>query len=218
MKLHSETDTVIKRILPYLRRRGYDIEKDIDFETSTKHPERYTKGYVDLLVTCGQAKPIFLIEAKRTNKTLNAKDTKQAIDYGTAQKVQFVVVTNGHDIRCFNAKSGAPLKWDGRLIEKIPTRDQLKHVVQALKTNSAATDIPLGTDRSLPYRPGLPVKQLNALFSRCHNAIRKIEKNEEHAFDDFSKLLFLKLLEEKADTAPSFKLPYACLSKSAGPG
>jgi type I restriction enzyme M protein len=90
MKLHSKTDTVIKRILPYLRRRGYDTEHDIDFETPTKtptkHPERYSRGYVDLLVTCRQAKSIFLIEAKRTNKTLNAKDTKQAIDYGLAQK------------------------------------------------------------------------------------------------------------------------------------
>jgi type I restriction enzyme M protein len=110
MKLHSETDTVIKRILPYLRRRGYDTEHDIDFETPTKHPERYSRGYVDLLVTCGQAKPIFLIEANRTNKTLNAKDTKQAIDYGLAQKVQFVVVTNGRDIRAFNAKTGQPIK------------------------------------------------------------------------------------------------------------
>jgi type I restriction enzyme M protein len=113
MKLHSETDTVIKRILPYLRCRGYDTEHDIDFETPTKHPERYSRGYVDLLVTCGQAKPIFLIEAKRTNKTLNAKDTKQAIDYGDyglAQKVQFAVVTNGCDIRAFNAKTGQPIE------------------------------------------------------------------------------------------------------------
>ena len=46
MPIHSETDTVVKRILPYLRRRGYDPETDIDFETATKHPERYTKGYM----------------------------------------------------------------------------------------------------------------------------------------------------------------------------
>lgn len=209
MNLHSETDTVVKRIIPYLSRRGYDIDNDIDFETKTKHPERYTNGYVDLLVTCGQAKPIFLIEAKRANKTLNDKDTKQALDYGKAQKAQFVIVTNGRDIRAFNAHTGQPIKWDGRLIEKIPTRDQLKIVQRTLKANPSATDISLGMDASLPYRPGLPLKQLNALFSRCHNVIRKIEKNEEHAFDDFSKLLFLKLLEEKADATPSFSVPYS---------
>ena len=46
----SETDTVVKRILPYLRRREYDPETDLDFEAATKHPERYTKGYIDLLI------------------------------------------------------------------------------------------------------------------------------------------------------------------------
>ena len=70
------------------------------------------------------------------------------------------------------------------------------------------TDLPLAADTTLPFRPGLPVKQLNTLFARCHNAIRNIEKDEEHAFGDFSKLLFLKLLEEKAES-PEFALPYS---------
>ena len=78
----------------------------------------------------------------------------------------------------------------------------------SLKADPNTTNVPLGTDKSLPFRPGLPLKQLNALFKRCHDVIRKIEKNEEHAFDDFSKLLFLKLLEEKEDIA-DFKLPYS---------
>jgi type I restriction enzyme M protein len=48
--IRTETETVIKKILPYLRRRGYDIEIDLDFETGVHTPERYTKGYVDILV------------------------------------------------------------------------------------------------------------------------------------------------------------------------
>ena len=31
--LRTETETVVKKILPYLERRGYDIVKDLDFET-----------------------------------------------------------------------------------------------------------------------------------------------------------------------------------------
>ncbi|HCP80518.1 MAG TPA: type I restriction endonuclease subunit M [Octadecabacter sp.] len=209
MAIHSETDTVIKRILPYLVRRGYDVERDIDFETATKHPERYSKGYVDLLVTGGKSKPQFLIEAKRSSKSLTAKDAKQAIDYGTANKVPFVIVTNGRDIRAYNTKNKQPIRWDGQLTEKIPNKDQLPVVMRALNANADATDLPLGAGKSsLPFRPGLPLKQLNALFARCHSAIRKIEKNEETAFDDFSRLLFLKLLEEKSDTS-DFELPYS---------
>lgn len=209
MAMHSETDTVIKRILPYLTRRGYDVSSDIDFETATKHPERYTNGYVDLLITCGKRKPQFLIEAKRSSKNLTAKDAKQAIDYGRANAVPFVIVTNGRDIRAYNTMTGEPIRWDGSLTEKIPNKDQLPQVLRALKANPNATNLPLGQGASsLPFRPGLPLKQLNALFARCHSAIRKIEKNEETAFDDFSKLLFLKLLEEKSDTS-DFELPYS---------
>ncbi len=209
--IKTETETVIKKVLPYLRRRGYDAEKDIDFETATKTTDRYSKGYVDLLITCGKAKPQFLIEAKRTSKKLTAADRDQALSYGRSPsiKVPFVVVTNGAEVQCFNTANGKPIRWSGKLIEKIPTRDQLPSVISALKADKDATDIALATDASLPFRPGLPLKQLNALFARCHNAIRKIEKNEENAFSDFSKLLFLKLLEEKADRSDGFELPYS---------
>jgi type I restriction enzyme M protein len=182
MAIHSETDTVVKRILPYLSRRGYDIEKDIDFEPPTKHPEKYSKGYIDLLVTCGNPRPVFLIEAKRTSRVLNAKDAKQAIDYGVAQKVPFVIVTNGHDIRAYNVKTKTPIRWDDRLTQKIPSKDQLRTVRNTLRANPDATAVPLGSDRSLPFRPGLPLKQLNGLFARCHNTITQDRKKRGVCF------------------------------------
>jgi type I restriction enzyme M protein len=207
--IRTETETVIKRILPYLRRRGYDPETDIDFETPVRNLDRYSKGYVDLLVTCGKATPHFVIEAKRNGKRLTSTDAKQARNYGASVKAPFVVVTNGMVVQVFNTETGEPLKWNGRLADKVPSRDQVDVVVKFLRTRKDASDVPLGTgDESLPFRPSLPLKQLNDLFARCHNKIRNIEKNEEHAFADFSKLLFLKLLEEKAD-AGDFSLPYS---------
>lgn len=208
MNIATETETVVKKILPYLVRRGYDIGKDLDFETAVKTTDRYGKGYVDILVTCGKTKPIFLIEAKRLAKKLTLKDRDQAVEYATPLGCPFVVVSNGSQIQCFNSKNHRPICWNGKLSERIPTKVQLPAVVRALKSNRETTDIPLENDAGLPFRPGLPLKQLNALFARCHNAIRKIEKDEEHAFSDFAKLLFLKLLEEKADTS-AFTLPYS---------
>lgn len=32
--INTETETVIKKILPYMKRRGYNIEQDFDFETA----------------------------------------------------------------------------------------------------------------------------------------------------------------------------------------
>ncbi|WP_373525558.1 N-6 DNA methylase [Nostoc sp.] len=206
--IKTETETVIKKILPYLRRREYDIEKDFDFETPVRTENRYNLGYADILVTLGKSKPIFVIEAKRTSHKLTDKDRDQAIEYGKGLGVLFVVVTNGKDIQCFNVANKELIKWNGKLTEKIPTKSQLIKVINILKTNKAETNITLADDKTLPFRPGLPLKQLNSLFSRCHNAIRKIEKDEDNAFADFSKLLFLKLLEEKADSS-DFVLPYS---------
>lgn len=68
--------------------------------------------------------------------------------------------------------------------------------------------MPLGGDTSLPFKPGPPLRQLNRIFAKCHTWIRNIEKREDDAFADFSKILFLKLLEEKAD-AEGVQLPYS---------
>ena len=48
--IKSETETVIKKILPYLNRRGYDTVKDFDFETMSTLTDSYSKGFVDILV------------------------------------------------------------------------------------------------------------------------------------------------------------------------
>ncbi|MDQ2803905.1 MAG: type I restriction enzyme HsdR N-terminal domain-containing protein [Pseudomonadota bacterium] len=175
-------------MIPYLTRRGYDITTDIDFEAPAKREERQSLGYVDLLINLGKSTPTFLIEAKRASKRLSEKDKKQTLSYGKSYKVPFVVVTNGADIQCFNTFNGDLIRWDGKSAEKIPTRDQLKSVVAALKKDKTSVLVPLGTDQSLPFRPGLSPKQLNALFYRCHSDIRRIEKSEDRAFQDFSKI------------------------------
>ncbi|WP_330178100.1 N-6 DNA methylase [Candidatus Vondammii sp. HM_W22] len=92
---------------------------------------------------------------------------------------------------------------------KSPLKEQLKKVISTLKKNPQKTVINISKDESLPFRPGLALRQLNALFYKCHSAIRTIEKSEESAFSDFSKLLFLKLLEEKEDLESDFDLPYS---------
>ena len=206
--IRTETETVIKRILPYLRRREYNIEADLDFETSVQNKDRQTQGYADILVLCGQSKPQFVIEAKKSSHRLTVKDRDQAVAYGKELGVFFVVVTNGTDIHCYNVANKNTILWNGKTTQKIPTRAQLNKAIASFKANKETVEIYLTDEQSLPFRPGLHLKQLNSLFSRCHNTIRKIEKDEDNAFADFSKLLFLKLLEEKSDSS-DFTLPYS---------
>lgn len=211
MALRTETETVIKKILPYLERRGYDVIKDLDFETPLTLTDSYSKGFVDVLVTLGKKTPFFLIEAKRITKRLTEKDRDQAIKYAKSKDINvlFVVVTNGIDIQCYNVKNKQRILWDGKDLQKIPSKEQVLNVVKILKANPDTTNISISNDNSLPYRQGLPLRQLNALFYKGHSSIRKIEKDEESAFSDFSKLLFLRLLEEKNDTDLDFSLPYS---------
>lgn len=210
MRSISETETVVKRILPYLRRRGYDDGSDLEYETGAAFADRYGKGYVDILVTCGKPRPQFLVEAKRLSRSIGQKDEKQALEYGQAFKVPFVVVTNGMEMRCLNVANGQAIRWDGTLRGLVPPKHELPAVTAYLRRHSEATDVPLSNEGGLPFRPGLPLRQLNGLFAKCHTTIRNIEKQEETAFADFSKILFLKLLEEKADLEGT-ALPYSYL-------
>ena len=208
MKSASEAETVIKRILPYLMRRGYDIEKDLSFEDPVGIPDTARTGFIDILAHCGRVNPVFLIEAKRDGTKITAKYKAQALEYGKGKGVLLVAVTNGKSFELLNTATKKPLLLNGTALDRIPSkRDLMSKVLGQLKSDPLVQNIILSDDRSLPYRPGLPLSKLNHLIKQCHNSIRKIEKNEEHAFSDFSKFMFLKLLEEKWDQEQK-KPPY----------
>ncbi len=204
MKKISETETVIKKIIPYLKRRGYDIEKDLTFEASVNLDTKLRKGFIDILVTCGRKIPLFVIEVKRDGTKISSKHKKKALEYGKGKKCLFIAITNGQQFEVLNTTTSKPLKIDDSAFNRIPNKTELfKSVLPQLKKNPKCETITIPVDKehpkALPYRPSLSLSKLNHLYKQCHNSIRKIEKNEEYAFSDFSKILFLKLLEEKWD-------------------
>lgn len=205
----SETETVIKKIVPYLTRRGYDLDKDLFFEEPTHLDTEERKGFIDILVKCGQKNAYFLIEAKRDGTKIIAKHRKQAISYGKTIKCLFVAVSNGQLFELLNTTTSKPLKLNGSAFNRLPSKTDLtKYFLPQLKKEPKCENINIPQDRSLPFRQGLPLTKLNRLFYKCHSSIRKIEKNEEYAFADFSKILFLKLLEEKWDSEGGEDFPY----------
>ena len=207
----SETETVIKKILPYLKRRGYNIDTDMSFEQPTAD-DGISKGYIDILVSIDKKK-CFVIEAKKISKKLDKKDKTQALRYAKSEGVPFAVLTNGVNVYCFNTVTKNRITFDGKMNDKLPSKAEMPKVLRQFKTNKKLEDIALQDKLSLPYRQGLSLRQLNLIFEKCHNIIRKIEKYEQDAFEDFSKLLFLKLLEEKAENEigrpNAFMLPYS---------
>ena len=69
----TEAGVVIKKIVPYLQRRGYSLDDNLFFgERAEDEQER--AGFVDILIKRGGRSPkvLFLIEAKRDTAKLNA--------------------------------------------------------------------------------------------------------------------------------------------------
>ena len=112
-------------------------------------------------------------------------------------------------VELYNVATDKRLKINGSVIGKVPPYSRIDAVLGQFRDNRYIDNIDLVTDNSLPFRPGLNLPQLQALIRRCHNTIRNVEKDEENVFSDVSKLLFLKLLEEKQDRSElGFTLPY----------
>src|SRR5437763_1050705 len=114
LKRISETETVIKRILPYLQRRGYNVDSDMTFEEpAASDPDHPRKGFIDIQMKCGRLLPQFLIEAKRDGTNITAAHRKQALEYGEAQNVFFVALTNGRQFELLNTATKKPLLFNG---------------------------------------------------------------------------------------------------------
>ena len=158
MAIKSETETVVKKILPYLERRGFDIVNDLEFEKSISVEDVSPKVFIDILVTLGKKNASFLIEAKKLSKKLTNKDRDQALKYARSKEVDvpFVVVTNGIEIQCYNTKTKQRIRWDGKVLDKIPSKEQLPAVMRKLRANPNEDNIPISNDCSLPYRQWLP--------------------------------------------------------------
>ena len=126
----TEMTTVIKKVVPYLQRRGYSLEDNMFFGERTKS-EQERIGFVDILVKRSPraAKPLFVIEAKRDSAKLNASHRKQAIGYGKSLECPFVVVTNGEDIELHNVTTRKRLKVNGSIIGKVPQYSRIETVL-----------------------------------------------------------------------------------------
>ena len=75
----TEMTTVIKKVVPYLQRRGYSLEDNMFFGERTES-EQERIGFVDILVKRSprSTKPLFVIEAKRDSAKLNASHRRQS--------------------------------------------------------------------------------------------------------------------------------------------
>lgn len=131
--------------------------------------------------------PVIVVECKADNLTILSDDYYQGAHYARYVKAPFFVTTNLKQTKIFKVNlDGFPKDLDDEVID-IPdaaTVTNSKKVEELLKQTKAFTR-----------------DEFSKLLFKCHNIIRNNDKlSPEAAFDEISKILFIKIRYERSNT------------------
>ena len=176
--IQSESDTLIKNILPLLENLGWERER-MDFEKTCE------AGQIDLLYNDKNGKPIIVLEAKRPKKPIKNVLETQAIPYAKAIKAPIAIVWDGvGQLETYHIKKKCPLfDYDD---------EQIKH-----------STISLLHENNLKFfckNPSLNVKIKNSIeIEKIFKKLNLIGKNigltvGVERVTEIAKILFIKML------------------------
>lgn len=131
--------------------------------------------------------PVIVVECKADNLTIISDDYFQGSHYARYVKAPFFVTTNLKQTKVFKVNhEGFPKDLDDEVID-IPDASIIgntKKVDELLKQTKAFTR-----------------DEFSKLLFKCHNIIRNNDKlSPEAAFDEISKILFIKIRYERSNT------------------
>lgn len=130
--------------------------------------------------------PIIVVECKAEHITIHEEDYFQGYNYASWAGADFFVTTNLKETRIFRVIKGViPKRLDEVInIPNAETANNTKKVEELLKQTKAFTR-----------------DEFSKLLFKCHNIIRNNDKlSPEAAFDEISKILFIKIRYERSNT------------------
>lgn len=147
------------------------------------------KARADILIWKNEAdrrakKNAFLVvECKAENISIDKEDCFQGVNYASLAHAELFAITNEKEIRCFRV-----------LGDRIPAGMEPVRDIP----NAADMDDPLLMEKlRSPNRP-FSRDEFQRLLFKCHSIIRNNDKlSPESAFDEISKILFIKMQYEK---------------------
>jgi type I restriction enzyme M protein len=179
-RVRTEEDVKNKIVIPYLKKLGYSLE-DMEFE-KTIRVGRNTVVRPDIVVNVlSQAR---IVADTKKPKTPLEKYAEQVISYARMLLAPYAMLSNGGAIQMYDAISK-------NRIEQIPTREEIikirQEVSEKQKEDAKETIIKFES-----------IKELSGVLGKCENLIRdKDGLTGADAFDEFIKLIFIKMHEEK---------------------
>lgn len=130
--------------------------------------------------------PIIVVECKAENITVREEDYFQGMNYASWAGADFFVTSNLKETRIFRVIKG-----------KIPKR--LDEIIDIPDAKSVTDDKKI--DKILKQTKAFTRDEFSKLLLTCHNIIRNNDKlSPEAAFDEISKILFIKIRYERDNT------------------
>lgn len=130
----SEADTKAKIVGPMLEQLGWSFIGD---EIQLEYPIKFgtATSRVDYALTIDQ-RPVVFVEAKPLGSDLTSVDSKQILDYGGHEHVQWCVLTNGKEVEIYNTELGEDEKK--ALVDKVTLQDFIEktHVLEYISKDS----------------------------------------------------------------------------------
>lgn len=130
--------------------------------------------------------PLIVVECKAETVTIHKEDYYQGMNYASWVHADFFVTTNLKETRIFKIVKG-----------EIP--DKLEEVIDipdVIKANNQKE-----IDKLLNKTKAFTREEFSRLLFKCHNIIRNNDKlSPEAAFDEISKILFIKIRFERDNT------------------
>lgn len=169
----DEAETRQRLIDQDLREVGWllDNPRDREFEVHGL-PTPTGKGYVDYVLWGSDARPLALIEAKRTSR-MTADAQHQASLYADALEKQFgrrpvIFMTNGYEHKVWDDASGYP----PRHVHGFFTADELELMIQRRTTRRPLSAEPIDADIAGRYYQNRAIRAIdNAFDSRRRDAL-----------------------------------------------
>lgn len=130
--------------------------------------------------------PLIVVECKAESVTIRKEDYYQGMNYASWAHAEFFVTTNLKETRIFRIVKG-----------QIP--DKLDEIVDIPNATQASN--PKEIDKLLKLTKAFTRDEFSKLLFKCHNIIRNNDKlSPEAAFDEISKILFIKIRYERSNT------------------
>ena len=179
--ISSEANTKRKIIEPMLEILGWDTRSN---EVMLEYPIKIgsTTKYVDYALML-ENKPVVLVEAKPFDVMLSHDDSAQIISYGRIEDVQWVVLTNGRNLKVFDSKEGKTEK-------------------QCLVTEIDVKKLPAqASDLNLISRESILTGDIEAAAKRLaatRSALRSLQLKQKEIAEEF-RIILLKITGRGAE-------------------